>query len=98
AGTLQSTALEQPDSAHITTHFDLTNAVPGFRDIAVAFADGSSVSLTRAVEIVSGGGPNLTGSVLGPSAVRFNHDTTFYGIVRNDGLVDADFVSFEVSA
>ncbi len=48
------------------TTFDLTNATPGVRDLAVNNPDGTSVTLSRAFTIEQGGAPQINVQIIGP--------------------------------
>jgi hypothetical protein len=82
-------AVQFLDQEGISATFDLTGASTGMWDVVVVNPDLTAASLPAAFSIVSGGIPQLSLSIVGPSLVRVGQVGTFNLAITNSGLVDS---------
>lgn len=85
-----ATAMYPVNEARTYATFDLRDLAPGLYDIQITKADGSTDTLTDAIEVVDGGGGTNTPRLIGPSAVTIaSRQFSVTAAWGNDGLNDA---------
>jgi subtilase family serine protease/methionine-rich copper-binding protein CopC len=85
-----ATAMYPVNEARAYATFDLRGLTPGFYDVLITKEDGSTDTLTDAVEVVTGGGGTSTPRLIGPSAVTIaTRQFPVTAVWGNDGLNDS---------
>lgn len=77
------------DGTELVATLNIRGRPSGIWDLVVKNLDGQEVSLPGGFAIVSGGGPQLCLSAIGPFAMRVGRTVTYVIEVRNDGPGDA---------
>ncbi|HVX09989.1 MAG TPA: CARDB domain-containing protein [Pirellulales bacterium] len=89
--TIQASAVNVTDSATAYATFNLTGASLGSYAVQATASGGGTTELVAGLTVVTGSGPQFSGSTTGQSHVRLNREATFDVVYGNTG--DADMAA-----